>query len=453
MKAGFGTSDLTPRLGVQLAGYGPYRNRAARAILAPLSARAMALKGEGGSAILLSLDACVTPRPLAERIRTAVAERTGCRPDDVFLGATHTHSAPAVGGMSGWGEADGLYVATLPARAAEAAAQAWAALTEVTWRYGEGPCEGIAVNRELEERFASNADLDERLDPRWRPAQPEETDPTSRVLAAYNRRGRLLGFLHHFGCHPVVCGEKTTDVHGDFVGLASIRLERAHPGAVAIFLPGAQGDINPCLNHRNPVESRRAVRALGRRYADAVAGALRGAVPLPGVDQLRSVARETTFSRVKPVRAQVEKRIAQLERLFAAPGVTDFPWAGVPPLHTRGMELARLEGLRRVLEQFKGGRAPNRPVRLHGLRVGPVALLGAGIEVFHSLQQPVLDGSPHPHTWVVSLVGGHGYAQDAAAQRRAGYANDFVPLVQGELPYQRIYAELPKALIKLARDL
>jgi len=53
----------------------------------------------------------------------------------------------------------------------------------------------------------------------------------------------------------------------------------------------------------------------------------------------------------------------------------------------------------------------------------------------------------------VSLVGGHGYAQDAAAQRRAGYANDFVPLVQGELPYQRIYAELPKALIKLARDL
>ena len=40
MKAGFGKSDLTPRLGVQLAGYGPYRNRAAQEIVAPLAARA-----------------------------------------------------------------------------------------------------------------------------------------------------------------------------------------------------------------------------------------------------------------------------------------------------------------------------------------------------------------------------------------------------------------------------
>jgi ABC-type thiamine transport system ATPase subunit len=41
MKAGFGSSDITPRLGVQLAGYGPYRNRAAREIVTPLLARAM----------------------------------------------------------------------------------------------------------------------------------------------------------------------------------------------------------------------------------------------------------------------------------------------------------------------------------------------------------------------------------------------------------------------------
>jgi hypothetical protein len=136
MKAGFGKSDITPRVGVQLAGYGPYRNRAARAILAPLSARAVALSGKGGSAILLSLDACVLPRPLAARIREMVARRIGCRPDNVFLGATHTHSAPALGGMSGWGEADRLYVETLPSRAAEAAQKAWAARQEAVWRYG-----------------------------------------------------------------------------------------------------------------------------------------------------------------------------------------------------------------------------------------------------------------------------------------------------------------------------
>jgi hypothetical protein len=36
---------------------------------------------------------------------------------------------------------------------------------------------------------------------------------------------------------------------------------------------------------------------------------------------------------------------------------------------------------------------------------------------------------------------------------RAGYAADFVPLMTGELPYARVYDELPRALVKLARDL
>ncbi len=453
MKAGFGIADITPRLGVQLAGYGPYRNRAALAILAPISARALAVSDRGRRAVVLSLETCVTPRGLSPRIREAVAARIGCRADDVFLGATHTHSGPAIGGMFGWGEADALYVETLAARAADAAERAWKSRSEVTWSYGEAPCEGIAVNRETEERFAQFSNLSERLDPAWRPKRPAETDPVSRVLAARNRRGRLLGFLHHFGCHPVVCGEKTHDVHGDYAGLASLELERAHPGAVAIFLPGALGDINPCVNHREPAESRRAVRAIGRRYAAAVERALRAAKPAEAPAALGGISREAAFSRAIPKKAALARRIARLERLFAEPGATDYPWKGVPPLHTRGMEMARLQGLRAVLGGFNGARAPNPTVRLHGLRIGPVALLGCGIEVFNSLQAPVLAASPHPRTWVVSLVGGSGYAQDAAGKRRAGYANDFVPLVQGELPYTRIHEELPRALVRLARDL
>jgi hypothetical protein len=53
----------------------------------------------------------------------------------------------------------------------------------------------------------------------------------------------------------------------------------------------------------------------------------------------------------------------------------------------------------------------------------------------------------------VSLVGGIGYAPDRAAVERAGYSGDFVPLMCGELPYTKIYEELPRELVKLARDL
>ena len=65
MKAGFASADITPRLGVQLAGYGPYRNRAANKIFAPLFARALAVTDGRRRAILVNVELCGTPRPLA----------------------------------------------------------------------------------------------------------------------------------------------------------------------------------------------------------------------------------------------------------------------------------------------------------------------------------------------------------------------------------------------------
>ncbi len=451
MKAGFGQTDITPRLGVQLAGYGPYRNRAARKITAPLMARAMAIVRGRERAILVNLELCGTPRPLALRIRSAVAARTGCDERDVFVTSTHTHSGPAVGGMSGWGEADAIYVETLPARAAAAAVAACDALAPVEWRYAEVPCEGIAINRETDKGGWMFDPIEVRLDPGWRPARPGDTDPTLRVLAAY-AGDKLAGVLHHFGCHPVVGSEQTFDVHGDFVGLASRQIERAHPGATALFLPGALGDINPPVCHRAAAETRLGLRALSKRYTTAIALALRAAAPV-AADDLRSARRDVAFSRKPWTRAFVKRRIAELEAIFAASGVTDDPRAGEPPLQTNGLHMARLQGLRAVLGGFEGTKPPNPPVSLQGLRIGPVALLGVGLEVFHSLQAPIVKGSPHPHTWVVSLAGGVGYAPDAAAGAKQGYTDDLVPLVVGERPFARIHAELPRELVKLARDL
>ena len=79
MKAGFGKSDLTPRLGVQLAGYGPYRNRAAQEIVAPLAARAAVIRAGKTTVVLLSLELCGTPRPLAKA--TPSANSASASPD------------------------------------------------------------------------------------------------------------------------------------------------------------------------------------------------------------------------------------------------------------------------------------------------------------------------------------------------------------------------------------
>jgi len=451
MKAGFGNSDITPRPGVQLAGYGPYRNRAARKITAPLSARALVVQAGRRRHVLLNLELCVVPVALAQRIREVTARRIGCRPDDVMVTVTHTHSAPAVGGMLGWGMEDAVYVETLPARTAAAAEQAVKNLGVVEWRHGEVPCEGIAINRETDAGFWVTDSVAARLAPDWRPARPEETDPVLRVLTAH-AGGRLVGVLHHFACHAVVGSEQTFDVHGDFVGLACRAIERSYPGATAIFLPGAMGDINPAVVHRGPAETRRALRVLTAKYTAALRRGLRAARPV-AVDNAKSVRRDVTFSRRRINREKLRRRVRELETFFARPGLTDDTKAGRPPLHTHGMHMVRLEGARAVLAGFKGNSPPNPPVNVQGLRLGPVALLGVGLEVFHSLQAPVLKRSPHRHTWVVSLVAGAGYAPDARAFAKAGYTDDLVPSILGELPYTGIYAELPRCLANLAGEL
>ena len=111
------------------------------------------------------------------------------------------------------------------------------------------------------------------------------------------------------------------------------------------------------------------------------------------VDGLDGLKREVKFTRKSWTKTSVQKRIADLEKLLSAPGITDLTAVGQLPLHTNGLNMARLEGLRAVLAGFKGAKGPNPPVAVQGLRIGPVALVGVGLEVFHSLQAPVLQAT------------------------------------------------------------
>jgi len=50
-------------------------------------------------------------------------------------------------------------------------------------------------------------------------------------------------------------------------------------------------------------------------------------------------------------------------------------------------------------------------------------------------------------------MSGAGYAPDKAACAKKGYTDDLVPLVVGEMPYAKIYEEVPRELIKIAKAL
>ena len=55
MRAGFGKAEITPPLGVELAGYGYYLHRTADRVLDPLFVRAAAFERDGERYLLISL--------------------------------------------------------------------------------------------------------------------------------------------------------------------------------------------------------------------------------------------------------------------------------------------------------------------------------------------------------------------------------------------------------------
>ena len=94
--AGFAREDITPVTGgIPLAGYGITHLRLAARVLDPIYVNTVALADSAGDrAVLLTLDMISLKNELIEEYRAAISAATGLPEDRIFLGGTHTHSAP-----------------------------------------------------------------------------------------------------------------------------------------------------------------------------------------------------------------------------------------------------------------------------------------------------------------------------------------------------------------------
>jgi hypothetical protein len=95
LRAGVARIDVTPTQPVMLAGYAERKHPFA-GIHDPLSARALAFDEDGARLVLVSLDTCGLYNHSAESFRQAILEASGLKPSELFLCATHNHSAPAL---------------------------------------------------------------------------------------------------------------------------------------------------------------------------------------------------------------------------------------------------------------------------------------------------------------------------------------------------------------------
>ena len=442
MKLGFAKTDITPRVGVELCGFGPFVLRRSIGIRDRLWARAMAVEHDGARAVLVSCDLVGTTPAITDAVRGVVAESAGIPDDGTMVHCTHTHSGPGIRAYTGWGEPDSPYLALLPQRIARACCGAVENLQEASLAHAEAPCGGIGLNRE-QDRDAPP--LEDVLDEAWRPAKPHLTDTTCHVLKA-TAGGRTIGFLSYFGCHPVVCCAETRYIHGDYCGVATNLLEREHPGAVGLFLQGAQGDVNTCVVHKPEQDAMLALDVIAARYARAVRAGLAAAQPVE-LDRLACARREVTFSRKPWGRDRLAALLADEEATIHAPDASDAD---------REVRLAvvKATALRRLIAHLDAGESLEPATHVHGIRLGPIAFLGAPFEIFQAIKNDVVASALSPAPLVMGLTNDNlGYAVDREKAAQGGYAADLVPLMCGALPFANVHDEVVQALLDLDRDL
>ena len=223
MRAGYGISDITPPLGVELAGYGYYLQRRAQAVRDPLHARALLLEDGNVRALVVSAEVLGLSRAVCGPVLEHAREALACPPENVILVSVHTHTGPAVKYHEGCGEVDEGYAGSLAARICAALDDALQDLDEVTSLSG-------AMNPLAGKPFYNRAD-------------PQNGPVDGMARGFVLRRGAKPPVaVVSAACHCVSLG-RVSAISADYAGEVC-RLVREE-GCLPLFVNGLCGDIDP----------------------------------------------------------------------------------------------------------------------------------------------------------------------------------------------------------------
>jgi hypothetical protein len=292
LQAGVARTRLTPYWGVELTGWGYYMERRWQRVHDDLAATALAFDDGARGAVLVTLDLMVIDVPFTRRARELVGRETGLPPESILLTCSHSHNAPAAGGLLGVGECDPLYEEWASRQAATAAVLAWKNRGPAVARAGHAEVAGLSYNR-------------------TRPSGL--VDPTLTALLLERADGAPLAVVASFAAHPTVTTLlRPWDVSRDVPGAVCDGLERAYPGALALYVQGACGDVNFLPEFTAPEREHEPAR----RLVDEACRVLSRARPMdaPAVaaasETARLPTRRWTREEIEGDRAEAERRLA-----------------------------------------------------------------------------------------------------------------------------------------------
>jgi len=255
--------DITPDRPLPLVGYG-HERPVSRAVREPLEANAVLFRHADRLVVFVQLDVL----SVGDRVRRSVLDGLSgrLREDQLFLAASHTHSAPGIDDrLPDLGRVDEDYLQSVagkttqlvrdlldddsrPASLSYGEAKADHGMNRRRWCWGP-KCGFPPVRRVMG----------------LQPNAGGPTDETVRVISVGEETARTpTALLWNYACHPV--GTVTFDpaaVSSDYPGVVRRRLrEQSGNSLSVVFLPGFFGNVRPNRTSRFPTSPYRLLHRL-----------------------------------------------------------------------------------------------------------------------------------------------------------------------------------------------
>ena len=384
LKAGAAVVDITPPIGVSLAGSLRARKSAGRTT--PLYVKAVVLDNGQTAIAIVSIDVCVLARDYVDAACAIIKERTGIPPENVMVAASHTHAGPYTSPVFGKEEdRDKDYLALLPRYIADAAFLAHQARVPAQIGAASGSESTAGHYRRVRMKYGGVRNTWMKLDPEQVAGPVGEIDPELGVLLTKDSAGKTISLVFNYTLHAN-CHESWQLIDGSYPPRVAKIVEGAI-GGMTSYTPGACGNINPVGNVN--------------RIAAALAEEILKVVPKI----------ETTPSvRLRARKAGLDLPLRDFSRLRVEAIRRDWPGADAEAVFTEEWEHLRKAGARTVASSVQV------------LAINDTAFVGVPGEMFVELGREIKKRSTFKHTYVVELANDYvGYIPTRAAFEEGGY--------------------------------
>jgi len=393
IKAGAARAIISPPRGIFLVGYGD-RSKGNKGIHDDLTATALVLDNGTEKIAIVAVDILCLNEFIVDRVR---ARCPGIQP---VLCCSHTHSGPIgyAGDRSGRREKE--YINSLVESLAEVIREAAQTAREAELMWGESSAD-IAVNRR-EKLPGGEVIIGE---------DPEGVVDRSVGVLSVKVDGIQLATVVNFACHGTIWGPDNLLVSADWIAAMRGKVEEGL-GGLCLFLQGAAGNLNPKMGWGREDCWDMAVNQ-GRRVADAVMRAAGNRQAMISGSELELIRQEEWVPFEGEATTEKPPTVYRKRILKMA----NFPeWMSFATdylLNIRYPWKPRLEARDRRWGTF---------LRINTARVGSLALVTFGAEVFTEIGLKVKVLSPAQHTMFASVTDGCiSYLPTDAAHSDGGY--------------------------------